>query len=206
MTFKEIYEEVVARGFENIAEEEGGEARIKRWINEAYREVIDHRAWAFLRDEAEGKAPLTIEDLGHVISAVNQRSDSRLTFTTEAGLRHWDPTLESTGVATQWFLEGDSELHVYPTDAASEILVVYLKNPPDLKEDGDEPLVPAGYHGVIEDGAVLRAYKATDNYEAVGAVLAEFNRGLKSMRKNLRKAYDGGQLIQRTGSVNDYLG
>lgn len=206
MTFKELVEEVINRGFENIANEEGGEARIKRWINQTYREIVDHRAWGFLEEEKEGNAPLTIADLSHVLSVVNVTSDAPVTFTTRAALTDWDPALSTTGVASQWYLVGEDELHVYPADVDSTIRVYYLKDPPDLKADADVPVVPEDYHGVIEDGAVLRAYKTTDNYEAIAASRSEFNNGLRSMRKRLRKSYKGNRLVRKTGTVNDYIG
>lgn len=205
MTFKEIYEEVVAHGWDNIAGEEGGEARIKRWINQAYREIIDFRAWGFLEATKEGKAPLTIADLGHVLSVVNLTNENRLDFTTRAGLAHWDPAVSASGVGTQWFLEGETELHVYPADTDSTYRVVYLKNPAELAADGDKPALPEPYHGLIVDGAVVRAYKTTDNFEAGGFVRQEFDRGLRNMVKTLRKSYDGNKRIQRTGTANDYL-
>jgi hypothetical protein len=205
LTFKELKEEVIARGFENIATDTGGEARIKRWINQSYREVIDHRAWAFLEASKEGKAPLAIADLGHVLSVTNLTVETLLTYIERAALLHWDPALSGTGTGTQWYLENGNSIHVYPGDTASTILVRYLKEVADLVADGDEPVVPAAYHGVIEDGAVLRAYKTTDNFEAVIAIRAEFNAGLKSMVKGLRVNYDGSRTIVRTGSVNDYI-
>lgn len=205
MTFKQLYEEVVAHGWDQIAGEEGGEARLKRWINQAYREIIDFRAWGFLEDEEEGKAPLTIADLGHVLSAVNATNGTRLEYTTRAGLVHWDADLDATGIASQWYLEGETELNVYPIDTGSTIKVRYLKVPADLKEDSDVPVVPEGYHGLIVDGAVVRAYKTTDNYEAAGFARQEFDRGMRNMVRSLRKSYDGNRRIQRTGTVNDYL-
>lgn len=201
MTYKELLEEVKARGFEHISE-----ARLKRWINQAYREIVDHRAWEFLEEEKEGNAPLEFEDLGHVLSVVNVTEQTHLGFTTVASLGRWDPALSSSGTATQWYMKGSQEIHVFPTDAASTIKVTYLKVPADLKEDEDEPVIPVAYHGLIVDGAVLRAYKNTDNFEAASAVRQELNIGLRGMVKTLRKSYDGNRLIQRTGSANDYLG
>lgn len=206
MTLKEIYEEVVAHGWANIADEEGGEARIKRWINQAYREVLNHRAWGFLEDDAEGKAPLTIEDLGHVLSVVCVEQGTRLGYTTRAGLIHWDPTLAATGVPRQWYLETDTVLHVYPVNTDLKIKVRYLTEPADLKEDGDEPVMPAAWHQLLVDGAVVRAYKTTDNYEAAGFMRQEYDRVLRDMVKTLRKSYDGNKVVQRTGTANDYLG
>lgn len=205
MSFKELVEEVIARGFENVANEEGGEARIKRWLNQAYREIIDFRAWAFLEEEDEGKAPLTIVDLKHVLTVVNRSSGERLNYTTRAGLEHWDPGLVAAGTATQWFLDGEDELHVYPVDADSTIQVRYIKKPADLKEDKDEPIFDADYHDLIVDAAVVRAYKNIDNFEAAGFLRQEFDRGMRNMVRNLRKSYDGNRMIQRSGTVDDYL-
>lgn len=205
MTFKELIEEVSARGFEFIANDEEGEARIKRWINQAYREIIDYRAWGFLEGEKEGKAPLTIADLKHVLSVVNVSNGERLTFATRAGLERWNPGLTEVGTATQWFLDGEDELRVFPSDADSTIQVRYLLKPPDLKEDGDEPIFDADYHDLIVDAAVVRAYKNTDNFEAAGFVRQEFDRGMRNMVRNLRKSYDGNRMIQRSGTVDDYL-
>lgn len=205
MTFKELQEEVIARGFENIATDTGGEARIKRWINQSYREVIDHRAWAFLEATKEGKAPLAIADLGHVLSISNLTNETLLTFMERAALLHWDPALTGVGVGNRWYLESGNSIHVYPTDAESTYLVRYLKEVADLVANGDEPVVPSAYHGVIEDGAVLRAYKTTDNFQAGQFVRTEFNNGLKSMVKGLRVNYDSAKTIIRTGSVNDYI-
>jgi hypothetical protein len=205
VTFKELQEEVIARGFENIATDTGGEARIKRWINQSYREVIDHRAWAFLEATKEGKAPLAIADLGHVLSISNLTNETLLTFMERAALLHWDPALTGVGVGNRWYLESGNSIHVYPTDAESTYLVRYLKEVADLVANGDEPVVPSAYHGVIEDGAVLRAYKTTDNFQAGQFVRTEFNNGLKSMVKGLRVNYDSAKTIIRTGSVNDYI-
>lgn len=206
MTFKQLQEEVVARGFQNIADEEGGEARIKRWINQAYREIVDDRAWAFLEATKEGAAPFAIADLGHVLSAVNVTSEAPLAFIDRAELTNQDPALVSTGIASLWFLENGTQLCVHPLDTGSTIRVRYLKLPADLAADGDEPVIPVAYHGVIEDGAVVRAYKTTDNYEAGQFVRQEWERGMKGMRKGLRKSYAGNRKMVRSGNINDYLG
>jgi len=205
VTFKQLQEEVVARGFENIATDTGGEARIKRWINQAYREIIDTRAWAFLEATKEGLTPLAIADLGHVLSVTDVTHETLLSYVERAVLLHWDPALTGKGSADRWYLESGTTLKVYPADAASTFLVRYLKEVADLVADGDEPVIPAAYHGVIEDGAVVRAYKTTDNYEAGQFVRQEYDRGLKSMVRGLRVNYDSAKTIVRTGTVNDYL-
>lgn len=205
MTFLEIYEELVDRGFENVATSAGGEALLKRWINEAYREIIDYRAWAFLEAEEEGTAPLEFKDLGHVLSVVNVESQTRLTFIERAALIHFDPALASTGVGSLWYMQGTEELCVHPLDTTSTIRVRYLKVPADLKEDKDEPVIPESYQGLLVDGASVRAYKRTDNFQAGQFVRQEFDRGLRGMVKGLRISYAGNRSMVRTGTVNDYL-
>jgi hypothetical protein len=140
-----------------------------------------------------------------VLSVSNLTNESLVKFIERAVLLHYDPALTGTGVGNRWYLENGNSLHVYPTDPNSTYVVRYLKEAAELVNDGDEPVLPAAYHGVIEDGAVLRAYKTTDNYEAVASTRSEFNIGLKSMVKGLRVNYDSGKTIVRTGSANDYI-
>lgn len=205
MTRKEIYEEVLARGFQHIADQSGGEARVLRWINQAYREIIDHRPWAFLEASKEGTSPLEVADLGHVLSVSNLTHDRSLTYIERAVLLKSDPSLEATGTATLWFHEDGDTIRTHPVDSSSTLLVRYLKVAAPLAKDADEPIFDADYHDLIVDGAAVRGYKSTDNFEAAGFVRQEWERGLRGMTKGLRVNYDSPRTIVRAGTVNDYL-
>ncbi len=206
MTRKEIREEVVARGAENISSDSGGEARINRWINQVIRDICDFKPWPFLLTSKEGTAPLKIEDLGHVEAAIDVTNDNKLRFVSIGQLTGGDPDLSEVGSASYWYTEDNETVKVYPADAASTFKFHYRKIPADLTEDGKSPAIPAAYHDVIVDGVMVKVYKATDNFEAATEVKKEYEGALGGMAHALlHPNYDGERRIGRTGGVADYL-
>lgn len=180
MTFAELQEEVKARGFEYLSDATGLE-RVKRWINLAYQELCEAEDWPFLYADISGLAPLAIADLRSVLS-VNSESRS-LRWLDRRVLTGSGVDLAQRGSPTYWHLE-DRTLLTYP--ASDEVLEVrYVKVPVDLTADADVPVVPARYHDLLVDGAVVRAYKDSDNYEAMAAVRSEYDRALHGMALTL---------------------
>lgn len=205
MTFAELVTEVEARGFDDLGDATG-EARIKRWLNQAYREITDSHPWPFLEANKEGTAPMTFTDLAHVLSVIDKTNDERLRPMDRRSLLRWDPDLSETGSALYWYMEGDQVMKVYPGDTASTFIARYLTRPAELAKDEDTPLVPTPYQGLIVDGAVVRALKNRNNYEAAQFVREEWQRGLNQMAHALmRKNYDQPFVIQRTGYFEDYI-
>lgn len=204
MTFKEVREEVVARGFDDF---EQSDARVKRWVNIAYREITDAYAWPFLATSKEATMPMTISDLGHVLSVTDKSHENILIFADERELNRLNPTLDETGTAERWYRASETQIKVWPADTTSTFIVKYLKTPAELSADGDALVIPAAYQELVVDGAVLRAYKNRDNYEAAQAVRAEWREGLGRMvGQLLYPNYDGPRFVQRTGLPGDYLG
>lgn len=205
MTYKEIREEVVARGFNDF---EQSDARIKRWVNQAYREITDAHPWPFLEATKEGTAPVEIEDLGHVLSVANTTTESFLNPADRRQIVELDPKLDDSETnPVLWYRQGETEVKVWPADTTSTFVVRYLKTPAELKEDSDKPVIPTAYQDIIVDGAVVRAYKNRDNYEAVQAVRTEWEGGLRQMVHALLKPnYDAAYTVIRTGFAGDYLG
>lgn len=204
MNFKEVREEVVARGFDDFAE---SDARIKRWVNQSYRELCDEYPWPFLEANKEGTAPLTIEDLGHVLSVTNKTNESTLAPLDRRQAVGLDPKLDDTATQpSNWYREGETTVKVWPADTSSTFLVRYLKTPKELSEDADTLVIPAAYQDLVVDGAVIRAYKNRDNFEAAQFVRAEWERGVRQMvHALLRPNYDRPYLATRTGFPADYL-
>lgn len=203
MTFKEIREEAIERGFNDF---EQSSARLKRWVNQAYREITDAYAWPFLKASKEGTAPVTISDLGHVLSFTDKTNEFVLTFADERELNQIDPAIDETGTAQRWYRASETELKVWPADTTSTFLVKYVKTPAELKEDSDEPVVPKVYQDLIVDGTVIRLYKNRDNAEMARAVREEWREGLQRMRAQLLQPnLDGPRFVQRSGWLGDYL-
>lgn len=205
MTRKEIREEVVANGAENIANEEGGEARLNRWIAQVIRDICDLKPWPFLMVTKEGKAPLEVADLAHVEAMVDVTNDNRLRSITVGQVIAGDPDLSQVGNAAYWYTEDGKTLKVYPANTSATFKVHYRKTPAALT-DGESPIIPADYHDVIVDGVRIKVYKATDNFAAAAEILKDYERRLDGMAHALlHPNYDGARRISRTGGIADYL-
>jgi hypothetical protein len=202
---KEIREEVIANGAENIANETGGEARINRWIQQVIRDICDLKPWPFLMVTKEGKAPLEVVDLAHVEAFVDVTNDNVLGPSDVGILVLRDPDLSSSGIAEVWYTEDGRTLKVFPTSATATFKVHYRRTPPALTDE-EEPIIPADYHDIIVDGVRIKAYKATDNFGAAAEILKDYERRLEGMAHALlHPNYDQAKRIVRTGSGGDYL-
>lgn len=205
MTRKEIREEVVALGAENIAKEPGGEDRINRWIGQAIRFICDHKPWPFLFDEQEGAGPsLAIAELGHVIAVSDLTNRNPIEPVTLNQILLGDPNLDGVGNAEYWFTENGTTIRVYPSSDA--LFRVDYRKVPIALEDEDEPIVPTDYQELIITRVRVETYKATDNFEASAEILEDYERGLGEMVHALMKPnYDKERRLTRSGRRQDYL-
>lgn len=205
MKRKEIREEVIANGAENIANEEGGEARINRWIGQVIRDICDVKPWPFLMVTKEGKAPLEVVDLAHVEAFADVTNDNVLAPTDVSALVLRDPDLSSTGIAEVWYTEDGRTLKVFPASEDATFKVHYRRTPPAITDE-EEPIIPSDYHDLIVDGVRMKVYKATDNFAAAAEILKDYERRLEGMAHALlHPNYDQARRVARTGSAGDYL-
>lgn len=206
MTRKEIRDEVIARGAEAIANEEGGEARLNRWIDQVIRAIDDYKPWPYLMKTKEGAAPLKIEDLAHVEGASDVTHDHPLRYVTLAQLLRVDADLSSQGNPEYWYTEDLETVKVFPANTSATLKVYYRKTSTALASDEAEPDMPAAYHDLIVDGVMVKAYKATDNFEAAAEVKGALDTGIEGMvHALLLPNYGTPRRITRTGGVVDYV-
>lgn len=206
MTRKEIREEVVALGAENIAKEAGGEDRINRWIQQAIRWLCDFKPWPFLFDEQEGTAPLVIADLGHVVAVSDLRNRNPIEPATLNQLLLGSPRLDGVGNAEYWYTEDNSTIKVYPLPSGGGLFRVDYRKTPALLEDADEPIVPGDYQELIITRVRVETYKATDALDAAAEMLKDYERGRGEMVHALMKPnYDKERRLTRSGRRGDYL-
>lgn len=206
MDRKEIREEVIALGAENIANDAGGEARINRWIQQAIRELCDYKPWPFLFDEKEGAAPLTIEDLGHVVAVSDVTHRNPIEPATLNQLLLADPNLVGVGQAEYWFTEDGKTIKVYPAPSGGgNFNVRYRKVPAELG-DNEEPIIPVDFHDLIVTRVRVKVYKATDNWEAASEAWKDYEKERDAMVHALMKPnYDKERRVTRSGRVGDYV-
>ena len=205
MKRKEIREEVVALGAENILNETGGEARINRWIQQAYREICDFKPWPFLFLTKEGAAPLKVEELGHVVAVVDVAARNPLEPITVNQLVLGDPTQAGTGSPAYWYSEDGETIKVAPA-STGKIKVLMRRKPAALAKDEDEPIFDEDYHDLIVTRVRVKVYKATDNLEAAAEMLKDYERERDGMVHALMKLnYDKERRLTRSGGAGDYL-
>lgn len=205
MDRKEIREEVIANGAENIANDTGGEARINRWIQQVIRDICDLKPWPFLMATKEGQAPLEVTDLAHVEAFVDVTNDNPLRSITLGQLVLGDADLSGTGNAEYWYTTDGKTLKVYPGNTSATFLVYYRKTPAEL-EDAGVPIIPVDYHDIIVDGVRIKVYKATDNFAAAAEILKDYERRIEGMEHALlHPNYDQARRVTRTGGSADYL-
>lgn len=205
MNRKEIREEVIANGAENIANDTGGEARLNRWIQQVIRDICDLKPWPFLMATKEGAAPLEVADLAHVEAFVDVTNDNVLRPITLGQLVLGDPDLSAVGNAEYWYTTDGKTLKVYPANTSATFLAHYRKTPAAITDE-KEPIIPADYHDIIVDGVRIKVYKATDNFAAASEILKDYERRIEGMEHALlHPNYDQARRVTRTGGGADYL-
>ena len=199
MTFAELQTEFFARGFDDLNDAGAGLTRAKRWLNDALQEIYDTELWPFLQASSSGAAPLTIADLGRVITVADTTHDVPLAWRSPSDIYVTDSAINDTGSASWWYLSSSTVVTVYPADTTASVTVRYSKTGVELSAAGDTPLLPSRFHDLIVDGAAVRAYKNKDNFEAGQFVRDEWERGLERMRTVLlHPHYDTTDFIQAT--------
>ena len=184
MNFNEMLTEFYARGFDYLHDNGAGTTRAKRWINQAYMDIVEADDWPWAQSSTTGVAPITISDLGTVESATNDTAGAPLVFIDRRSLLDSYTDLTVVGSATYAYLTNGTTVNSYPVSTDS-LTVRYWKIPVELSSLTDSPLFPARYHYAIIDYACGRAYMDSDNPEMAQAARADGNALVQMMRERL---------------------
>jgi hypothetical protein len=90
----------------------------------------------------------------------------------------------------------------HPLDPERRRKVTYIKVPTDLSATNQTPAIPTRYHYLLVDGAVLEAYKDTDNLDAAGALEQSFQAGIRDMQTTYSYNHHGPEY--QVSAVQDY--
>lgn len=167
MNLTQARDELAGRGFDYLST-----TRLNIMLNNGKNSLEDEYAWPWLETTTTGTAPLSIADLKFVLYVVDTTNQFKLTGVDARDVTDRDTTVTTTGAADSWWLDGTGTLDTYPTQSNAALSVRYVKYSPELSADSDTPLIPARYHAVWIDYAVIDAYKDSDNYVAANALLA----------------------------------
>lgn len=198
VTFSELLDELYDRGFDYLNQDAAGRVRAKRWVNQSYQQLCEEARWPFTEATTSGPAPLSITDLREVES-VRGTEGQRLQWLDRRTLIASYGDLTTTGSGRWWYIEAGNSVATYP--AGDTLTVRYHKVPSELVGDSDEVVVPTRFTDLIVDGAALKAYKDSDNFEAVGALKAELAEGVERMKRSLLYQHNGPEyIVEVTGS------
>lgn len=157
MNLGTIRAEVQARGFDYLST-----ARCTTLINIAVNEICSYMPWPFMETSVgPSTSPLTITDLGWVLSVVDSQSDISLARSDRRSILGQDADLSETGTPVVYWLENNT-ITVWPGSSVDTVTVRYVKVPTDLSADADVPLIPTGFHDLIVHGTVLQAQLDND--------------------------------------------
>lgn len=190
-TFEELQTEFYARGYDYLNENTAGRTRAKRWLNQAYLELCEVYDWPFLETEIISDSPLVLDDLRHVLSVTT--SDNRsLDYIDRRTLAKYQTVSDEGGTPCHWYLVGDT---LYTNPGTTEVNVHYIRVPQELVIDEQPLVVPCRYLDIVIDGAVIRALKDSDNWDAVGAARIEWDRQVGAMANLLVRSSEPDYIV-----------
>jgi hypothetical protein len=196
VNLSELRTEVFNRGFDYL-NSTAGQARVDRWLNQAYLEICELHPWPFLEQSATGSPPLEISDLRQVLYVLDTTNKFQLRGVDVRDVVDADPTLATNGQPECYYLVGNS-VSVWPV-ASVTLQVRYLRVPSELSQATDTPVLPQRWHDLIVDLAVMKAMKDSDNYEAASFLRSEVDRGVATMVQSLlTRRYDAPERIVLT--------
>ena len=179
MNLTALRTEFLARGEDFL--DSAGTTRQDYFLNTAYHRICESYDWPWLFADATGTAPLTITDLRTVHSVVDTTNNNKLVRLDRRQLQDLDPALTSTGAPTYYYRDNETDIKVWPVSSVT-LAVRYLKVPPSLALTTDTPLVPARWHNLIVDGAMVEAFKDSEDYNELNSLEAVFQQRLSQMK------------------------
>lgn len=203
MNLSDARTELGARGFDYLSAD-----RMTFMLNNAKNAFEDAWPFPWLEQTVIGPAPLALLDLKHVRMVKHVASNCELLGLDFRQVAQDGTDLNLPGVPEYWWLEGPdpvSLLHTWPV-APDSIEAFYTRESPELVNQLDEPLIPARYHPVWIDLAVVQAYKDSDNFPAATALSTDVNGRLFQIieRYETRNRQNGHYISMRSpGSWDD---
>lgn len=171
-------------------------------LNRAMVDFEDFWSWPWLVKTTTGAAPLTISDLRSVLSVYDANGVEMFGATGTD-----DIDVNQIGTPSYWWIDdtsGSSVLRAWPVGTVS-FSVRYLSDSSTLTSDTDTPKIPARYHPLWIDMAVVQAYRDSDNFAAAQALQGDINQRLQALveRYETRNRMNSQTVLVRMGSEDE---
>lgn len=190
MNFNELKAELFDRGTNYLDEDAAGQARVERWLNIAYRLILNVHSWPFLQTNAtgaEGAGFVSVPDLRKLLIVSDVEGTDglapgiKLTRTTIEELVDRGENLALTGVPEEYYVLDGTQVRSFPLGGT--IRVDYVRRVAPLSGT-DVPVFDEEYHNLIVDRAMMMAYVDSDNFEARSALKEEYDDNLRAMAED----------------------
>ena len=168
MNLGEARNALVARGYDYLTG-----TSLDLMLNRAKEDFEDYWPWPWLRATLRAvPAPVDIADLKYVRGVWNADGDVMWGLSLEDVLAAGSDDVAS-GPPRYWYLQDSLAEHVslivWPSSSAP-VSIAYIRATPPLVNPNDTPSIPARYHSVWIDWAVVQAHKDSNNYTGASAL------------------------------------
>lgn len=163
-------------------------------VNAEYRRLIGTRRWWWLEVAADTSLTCTvgteayslasITDFLHIDAVRLEDGTNRFTlaYASPQAFRDVAHELRDNAPPVFW-TRINSDLYLWPRpDKEYVISVDYVKNPPNLSDDADTPVLPAAYHDLLVWGAVRQLTFRERDKEAYSLANGEYQSLLADMK------------------------
>lgn len=202
LTLATAQTELAARGFDYLPL-----SRMTIMLNDAKNLLEDTWEYPWLLATVTGPAPLTITNLKYVLS-VKTALGGELMGIDIRQLAQGNTDLAQAGEPAYWYLDADvnadSTLKTWPVSGI-DLTVAFVVQSPELSAPGDFPMIPARYHSLWLDFAVVQAYQDSDNFIGAQSLQADCNARVHALieRYETRNRQHAGFIAQRYLSEDD---
>jgi len=173
VNLQEARGELAGRGFDYLSA-----SRMTIMLNNAKNAFEDAWPFPWLERTVTAAPPLLIADLKYVRMVKHVPTNDELWGLDFRQVAQDDTDLTVRGLPGYWWLEDGPDvgaiLHVWPV-ATDQISVWYTGESPELVNQIDAPQIPARYHPIWIDYAVVQAYKDSDNFTGAQALQSDIN-------------------------------
>lgn len=174
MNLGEARSALMDRGFEYLTT-----GSLDLMLNRARNDFEDHWPWPWLRSYLLGvTAPIDLPDFKYMLS-VSLPGQGELLGLEDSDIARIDTASTPTSSLPEyWYLAQTSTspegvtLTTWP-DMGAALNVIYVRQTNELTTPTQTPEIPARYHSVWIDYAVVQGYKDRDNFPAAQALAAD---------------------------------
>lgn len=191
---------VMQRGFDYLSN-----PQLMLMLNTAKDVFEDMYEWPWLLVSYSGRTPLVlIPPLKFVQSVFLTGTNVELLGLDARQIHEGVTDPAQSGTPEYWYLFGENTLLVWP-GLGADVGVWYTMDSPPLVNPGDTPLIPARYHHLWIDLAVVEAYKDSDNYAAAGALRQDVGASMQDVigRYETRNRQHSPLISIRAGSEDE---